>query len=169
MLCFSRQKFIYPVKHPSVWCAKKTINCITKLHSCVVLHMNSIFTSRVHSTREGNVLTRVCLSVHMGWQGGPTLDEGEGVHTLNGGYLPWVGEGVPIMDRRRRYLPWIGRWYLLWMGGGGVPTFDGGREYLPWMAGGGTYLGPVMPWAVHLLRLSAGGLSCLLGFYCLCT
>ena len=76
----------------------------------------------------------------------PTLD-GEG-----GIYLGWGRQGVFTLDGGGRgYLPWMGRGtYLGW--GGGVPTLDRG--------GGGTYLGKVMPRAVRLLQLAAGGLSC---------
>ena len=79
---------------------------------------------------------------------------GDDVPTLNVGYLPWMGEGVPISDRRMGYLPWMG-WgrYLPWMGR--VPTLDRGRGYLPWTVkstfdgGEGTYLGwgeEYLPW-----------------------
>ena len=91
---------------------------------------------------EGNVFTRVCLSVHMGegtylGRGGiPTLGQewdtylGWGIPTLAGGGGTYLGWEVPTLDRggtylgRRRgvptlaggYLPWPGR-YLSWLGG----------------------------------------------------
>ena len=63
--------------------------------------------------------------------GGPTLAGG-------GGIYPGQGGGTYLEQ--------------------GVPTLTGGRATYP--GGGGTYLGQVMPQAVRLLRLPAGGLSC---------
>ena len=72
---------------------------------------------------------------------------------LGGGqrYLPRMGEGVPTLDGGRgTYLGW---------GGGGTYLGQGGKgNYLGWGGGGGTYPGQVMPRAVCLLRLQAGGL-----------
>ena len=60
------------------------------------------------------------------------------------GYLPWMGEEVPTLDRGGTYLG-MGEGYLPWDGGGvptlnggGVPTLDRGT-YLGWV--GVTYLG----------------------------
>ena len=72
--------------------------------------------------------------------GGSTLDGGGDIYLEWGdceGYLPWMGEGVPTLDGM----------------GGGIPTLE-------WRGGEGTYLGQVMPRAVRLMRLPAGGLSC---------
>ena len=98
-----------------------------------------IITARVRSTREGNVLTRVCLSGHMGE-----------------GYLPWMGEGVPTLDEREGYLPWMGGGIYLeleegvpTLDGGGVPTLDGGGDtYLGWGEGVPTLDGMegYLPW-----------------------
>ena len=116
--------------------------------------------------REGNVLTRVCLSVSV-HRGVPTLGRGYlswmGVPTLDGEYLPWRGWGGGYLPRtevstldsvatldggggtylgqgvptmERGYLPWTGGTYLEWQGR--VLTLNG-EGYLPWM--GGTYLG----------------------------
>ena len=84
-----------------------------------------IFTARVRSTREGNVYTWQCLSVH---RGVPTLDRE--IHTL--GDLGWggsthPGQGGTSLGQERGYLPWVGE---------GLATLDGGREYLPWMGEG---------------------------------
>ena len=76
------------------------------------------------------VLWNVCLSTvgevlptFDGWGGGPTLNRE--VPTLDGGYLPWTGGGVPILDR--------GGYPIPGQEGRGVlhpwtcpPTFDGG-------------------------------------------
>ena len=59
------------------------------------------------------------------------------------------------------YLGW-GRGYLPWMEG--VPTLDGGRSTYLGQGGGGTYPGQVMLWAVRLLWLPPGGLSCFVKF-----
>ena len=53
------------------------------------------------------------------------------------------------------HLPWRGR---------GTYLVQGGEGYLPW-TGGGNYLAQVMPQAVCVLKLPAGGLSCLKNCY----
>ena len=123
-----------------------------------------IFTARVRSTREGNVLTRVCLSVHGGGylypimlcnisqnaMGQPTLPGPAGGGTMlgGGGYpgwgLPWLG-GTLLGG-----LPWLGGTLAggRYPGGGGtlaggVPCPGGGRypgQGVPWL-GGGTLVG----------------------------
>ena len=68
---------------------------------------------------------------------------GWGVHTLVGGYLPWLGVttaclGVPVLVIG--YLPWLGGTYL----GQGVPTLAGGTycdQGVPTLVGG-AHLGP---------------------------
>ena len=80
------------------------------------------------------------------------------VPTLDGwrGYLPWRREGVPTLDGgTSTYLGWEGGTYLR-------GTYHQWRweGYLTWMGRGGTYPGQVMLWVVCLLRLPAGGLSC---------
>ena len=74
------------------------------------------------------------------------------------GYLPWMGVGVPTLDRggvptldrRRGYLSWTGE---------GVPTLDErGGTYLGqggYPGGGGTYPGQVMPRVGRFLQLPA--------------
>ena len=130
-----------------------------------------LITARVRSTREGNVLTRVCPSVCPqgrggypypimlcnisqnamgqpggggtlpGPAGGGTLARGEG-GTLAGGGIPWLGGGT------------------LARGG----TLVGG---LPW-PGGGTQLGQHREYLLHGGRYAscvhAGGLSCFIPF-----
>ena len=64
----------------------------------------------IQSTREGNVLTSVCLSVHMGGgENEPTLDGGTYLGHLGQGYLPWMGGGTYF---RWGYLPWMGGYLL---------------------------------------------------------
>ena len=67
-------------------------------------------------------------------QGVPTLAEGGGTYLKlrGGGYVPWIGGGVPTLNRRSGHLPRSGGGgtYLGW-GGGGVPNLDGGKGYLP--------------------------------------
>ena len=56
----------------------------------------NIFTARVRSTREGNVLIRVCVSVHTCRGGGyPISGLGRGVPHLRFGGYPISGCGVP--------------------------------------------------------------------------
>ena len=65
------------------------------------------------STREGNVYTWECVSVH---RGVPTLDGG--VPNLDGGGIPTLDVAeAPTLDGRvptlaRGYLPWIGDTYF---------------------------------------------------------
>ena len=88
---------------------------------------------------------------NLGWGGVPTLGGGGGTYLeWKERYLPWMGEWVPTLDEGVTTLDGRDGTYLE---GGGVPTLDG--------VGGGTYPGQVMPWAVCLLRLPAGGLSSL--------
>ena len=118
---------------------------------------------------------------YLGWTGERvhTLN-GMGVSTLDGGGGTYLGQGgggyLPLMGRGSSYLGQRGRGIYLGQGGGGggtylgwgrdtylgwgerVPTFD--REGVPTLDRGGTYPGQVMPRAVRLLRLPAGGLSC---------
>ena len=79
----------------------------------------AFFTTRVRSTREGNVLSHVCLSTGgggcLGWTGGgvPTLDGGtylgQGVPTLDGGYLPWAYPPPPSQaEWATPLLGWMG-------------------------------------------------------------
>ena len=87
----------------------------------------------------------VSVCSHPGGEGIPTLD-GEGG---GGTHLGWREGYLPRMGGRR-YLPWTG-------GEGYLPRMGGGGTYLG-LGGGGTYPGQVMPRAVCLLRLQAGGL-----------
>ena len=98
-----------------------------------------IITARVCSTREGNVYTWECLSVHRVGVGLPTLVRV--VPTLDGVYLPWIG-GTYLGQGGGTYLGWG---YLTWQGGG-IPT----------------YLG----WEVRTLYVGGGGLCC--GRYASC-
>ena len=113
-----------------------------------VVGSNIIFTARVRSTREGTVFTGVCLST---FRGGTYLPGGGGVPTQlwMGGYLPWLGWGVPTLARVGR-VPTLagvgGGTYSALDGGvptlaGGVPTLAGG---VPTLAGG-TYQGRYPP------------------------
>ena len=107
------------------------------IHECKYTN----FTARVRSRREGNVLTRVCLSVYMG-RGylpprgrGTYFGQGEGIPTLDGEegtYFGWEVEVVPTLEGEgvHTYLGWEERGYLPWRGGGtylglgGVLTLD---------------------------------------------
>lgn len=67
-----------------------------------------IFTALVHNTTGDYVFARVCL-----------LTGRSGISLAVGGgdsYLPWMGEGVPNLERG--YLPWMGE---------GVPTLGKGQ------------------------------------------
>ena len=108
-----------------------------------------IFTGSIRSTREGNVLIRVCVSTLGGGGRVPTLD--------NEGYLPWPG--VPTLEGG--YLTWPG-WYLPWLG----DTYPGRWEYVPWT--GDTYpeWGGYLPWVgVHILDRGRGTYLGLGGIY----
>ena len=94
------------------------------------------------------------------WTGGIYFGQG-GYLPWTGGYLPWIGGGG-VTYPGRGYLPWTGV-YLPWMGGGGGGTYqswmEGRRELMGYPLPG--QFGQVMSRAVCLLRLPAGGLSCL--------
>ena len=131
--------------------------------------------------REGNVLTRVCLSACL------SVHSGE-VSTLDVGYLPWMGGrstylgwyhnldgegGIYLWRGRHTYLgrggvPTLDRERGTCLGWGEVPTLDGKEGYLPCMGEGvptldrgrGTYLGlGYLPWtgyAVGGIPLAGG-------------
>ena len=113
--------------------------------NCCVFALVAIITTRVRSTREGNVYTWECLFVHRGWRG----------TYIDWGYLPWLGGGTYL---RGGYLPWLGVPTLNW----GVPTWLGGTylgcRYLPWPRG--TYLG----WGVSTLDKLCRGWYASCGF-----
>ena len=83
-----------------------------------------IFTARVRSTREGNIYTWECLSVHYRWGEGVPCPRSGGVpHLRSGGYpIPGLG-GTPSQ---------------VWTGGYPIPGLDGGGTTgapLPWLDG----------------------------------
>ena len=113
---------------------------------------------------------------YLGWGRGPMLD-GEGVQMggslpwmrrgtyLGQGerYLPWMGEGIPTLDRGEgTYLGW-GEGVPPFDRGGGVPTSDG--ERVPTLDGAGaTYIGRgrgYLPWTEGVPTLDGGGVPTL--------
>ena len=101
--------------------------------------------NRPHPKDDGRLCFHRCVSVQL-------LAEGRGTYLGWGrGYLPWMEEGVPTLDKGRGYLPWMGKGALPWTGGGvpnldlgeGVPTLNGGGvpnldgEGVPTLNGGG--------------------------------
>ena len=102
--------------------------------------LGMFFTARVRSTREGNVLTRVCVSVHTCGGGGgvPHLRSGGRVvpHSRSGGGYPsqvWLG-GYPI--------PGLGGGYPVpGLGLGGTPSqvWPGGYPISGWGTQGTPY------------------------------
>ena len=98
-----------------------TVHCILKVK--VLLPTCFVFiTARVRSTREGNVLTSVCPSIH------PSVCPQGG-----SGYPPWGGPGIPpggLGTPRGVWVPPGGVWVPP---GGGVrvPRGGGGSGYPP--------------------------------------
>ena len=98
-----------------------------KLSRCFLSDEGTFLPPAFRRNGEGNIFTRVCLSVHRGYL--PWL----------GDYLPWLrgggtylGWGIPIMARG--YLPWTG---VPTLAGGTYPgrggdTYIGQRGYLGW-------------------------------------
>ena len=79
-------------------------------------HTAGIVTGRVRSTREGNIYTWECLSVHHWWRGYP-------VPRLGGGYpISGLGGGTPSQ---------------VWVGGGTISqVWMRGTPFQVWMVGG---------------------------------
>ena len=69
---------------------------------CLKKSVQAVITAHVRSTREGNVLTRVCVSVHTCGEGTPQTWDGVPPWTWDGvpprtwdGGTPWTWDGVP--------------------------------------------------------------------------
>ena len=108
----------------------------------------TLITARVRSTREGNVLTRVCLSVHRGLpvsrnalQHFPECHRAAG----GGGTLPGPVGGYPARSSQGGYPA------------GGYPA----RGYPGW---GGTLAGGYPGWGVPWLGVPWPGVPCLGGY-----
>ena len=124
--------------------------------SCTMIMVNRLFgctlavifafrfnfiTARVRSTREGNIYTWECLSVHHWWRG--TLSQvwagGTPSQVWVGGYpVPGLGRGVPRPRSGGYPIPGLGGGYPIPGRGYPVPGLDGGG-YPPgqvWMVGG---------------------------------
>ena len=116
----------------------------------------NIFTARVRSTREGNVLTRVCpsinLSVHRGGYPYPIMLCNISQNAMRwGGYPdpPWGGTQV-------RYPPWLGTP----PGGGGTRVrYPPGGGYPGQVPPRGGYPGQVPPRGGTRVRYPPGGVT----------
>ena len=91
---------------------------------CLATEFLRIFTVRVRSTREGNIYTWECLSVHHGGGGYP-------IPGLSRGSTPFLVWGVP-----HPMSGWGGTPSQVWVGG--VPCPRCGGYPIPGLDGGGT-------------------------------
>ena len=90
-------------------------------------------TARVRSTREGNIYTWKCLSVHFGGGGGPRSRSG-GVPGLRSGGVPGPGRGGPRSRGGTQSQVWGGTQSQVWRGylvsgPGGYPVSVKGKFF----------------------------------------